>query len=189
MLRRRHIGRVLNKWIMFFIWLNTYWEIIHLGTTCTSLHSRHPSTSGRPYRRVCKYVLWRCHRNQGDTWSRNPRTCRSKGNRSFYRKMPFRYRSCISMRTARIYLPSPRRSQPHKKTRILETYLGLNTWRRHLQRVYSYGNQFHLDEKKMYQQLKQQQLTTIIAFQGKTHHLSSRNVPTRHWILWHSLNN
>lgn len=148
-LRWRDKRSILNKC--------TYWEIIHLGRTCTCLQSPHPSTSGRFCRKVCKDVLWRCHRNQAGTWSRNPTTCRSKGNRSFYRKRPFRYRSCISTRTARTFFLFPWRNQPHKRTRILETYLDPRIWPRHLLCVCSYGHQFHLNEEKIYQQQEQQQ--------------------------------
>lgn len=120
----------------------------HLGRTCICLQSPHPSTSGRFCRKVYMNDHWHYHRNQAGTLSRNPRRCKSKGNHSFYTKMPSHCRSCTSIRTFRIFCLFQWKSQRHKKMYIWETYLDQCTWPRHLLCVCSCELQFHLKERK-----------------------------------------
>lgn len=120
----------------------------HLGRTCICLQSPHPSMSGRFCRKVYMNDHWHYHRNQAGTLSRNPRRCKSKGNHSFYTKMPFHCKSCISNRTFRIFFLSLWKNQRHKRMYIWETYLDQCTLPRHLLCVCSCEFQFHLKERK-----------------------------------------
>ena len=142
---------MLSAWLVLVLYLyNTYWEMSLLGTTCTCLQSPRPSMSGRFCRRVYMNALWRYHSNQVGTLSRNPRLYKSKESHSFYTKMPFHCRSCISKHTSRIFFLFLRKSQRHKKIHIWETYLDLYISLLHLLCVCSCELQFHLKKERKY---------------------------------------